>query len=86
MLGRWRFPEVALGAAIAFLAVAGVARADNDGISKLRQTTVTVNPITCTFSQGTPTTNTTNFSFDISWVDPRGRAYFLAERSHGARA
>jgi len=84
MLVRWRFPQVALGLAIASLAFVGAARADNDGISKLSQTTVTVNPITCTFSEGTPTTSTTNFSFDISWVDAANRGYFLAERSHGA--
>ena len=85
MLGRCRrFPQLVLGLAIASLAFAGAARADSDGISKQSQTTLTVQPITCTFSQGTPTTNTTNLSFDISWVDARGRAYFLAERSHGA--
>jgi hypothetical protein len=76
--------HVALGLAIASLAFVGVARADNDGISKLSQTTVTKQPITCTFTEGAPTTNTTNFSFDISWVDPNDRAYFLADRSHGA--
>jgi hypothetical protein len=84
MLGRCRrFPQLVLGLAIASLAFAGAARADSDGISKQSQTTLTVQPITCTFSQGTPTTNTSNLSFDISWIDAPGRAYFLADRSHG---
>ncbi|HEY1505518.1 MAG TPA: hypothetical protein VGF92_14520 [Stellaceae bacterium] len=76
--------QLALGFAIASLACAGVARADSDGITKLSQTTLTVQPITCTFTEGTPTTNTTNLSFDISWIDAADRAYFLADRSHGA--
>jgi hypothetical protein len=69
--------------AFASLALVGTARADNDGISKQSQTTLTVNPITCSFTEGTPTTNTTDLSFDISWIDPADRAYFLADRSHG---
>ncbi len=77
----WQF---ALGLAIASLAFAGAARADNDGISKQGQTTLTAQPITCTFSEGTPSTNTSKLSFDISWVDAADRAYFLADRSHGA--
>src|SRR6185437_9280688 len=84
MIGRqWRTPVVAIGFAIASLALAGTARADNDGISKQSQTTLTVQPITCSFTEGTPTTNTTKLSFDISWVDAADRAYFLADRSHG---
>lgn len=84
MLGRCRrFPQVVLGLAVASLAFAGAALADSDGISKQSQTTLTKTPITCTFSEGTPTTNTTNLSFDISWVDAADRAYFLADRSHG---
>ncbi|HEX4193784.1 MAG TPA: hypothetical protein VHY80_11830 [Stellaceae bacterium] len=70
--------------AIASFALVGAARADNDGISKQSQTTVTKQATTCTFTEGTPTTNTTNFSFDISWVDAADRAYLLADRSHGA--
>ena len=85
MLGRCpNFPQVVLGLAIASLAFAGAAHADSDGITKLSQTTLTKTPITCTFTGGTPTTNTTNLSFDISWVDAADRAYFLADRSHGA--
>jgi hypothetical protein len=79
----WRLSQLALGLAIACLAYAGVARADGDGITKQSQTTVAKTPITCTFTEGTPTSNTTNLSFDISWVDPADRAYFLADRSHG---
>ena len=85
MLGRCRrFPQVVLGLAIASLAFAGAAYADSDGITKQSQTTLTVHPIACTFSQGTPATNTTNLSFDISWIDAANRGYFLADRSHGA--
>lgn len=69
-----------LGAAFA---TAAVAHADSDGLTKLGQTTVPAVPITCHFTEGTPTTNTTSFSFDISWADADARAYLLADRSHG---
>lgn len=84
MLGRWSVPKIALGLAIGSLALVGVARADNDGIGKQNTTNVGAHAVTCTFTEGTPTTNTTNFSFDISWIDAADRAYFLADRSHGA--
>jgi hypothetical protein len=83
MLGRrWRTPFLAVGLAIASVALAGMARADNDGIAFQSKTTLTVQPIKCTFNGGA--TSTTNLSFDISWVDAADRAYFLADRSHGA--
>jgi len=57
--------------------------ADTDNVAL--QTTVPVgnHAITCTF--GT-TTNTTGFSFDISWVDSNAGVYLLADRSHGNTA
>ncbi|HEY3919298.1 MAG TPA: hypothetical protein VGL83_16025 [Stellaceae bacterium] len=79
----WRFSQFALGLAVASLAFTGVARADNDGITKTNQTTVPPSTIACAFTEGTPASNSTFFSFDISWVDPADRAYFLADRSHG---
>lgn len=80
----WPLAGVAIAAFVASIAAAGAARADSDGISKTGQTTVAAQPVTCTFTEGTPTTNTSSFSFDISWVDAPDRAYFLADRSHGA--
>lgn len=70
--------------ALAAIAAQGVARADNDGgVTKTSQTNVAANPITCQFTEGSPTTSTTSFSFDISWIDASNRSYLLADRSHG---
>ena len=71
------------GVVVATLGFGAAKAADTDNITL--QTTVPAGPhaITCTFTEGTPTTNTTGFSFDISWVDPNVRDYLLADRSHG---
>src|SRR5581483_5179492 len=68
--------------ALAAIAAQGIARADNDGgITKVGQTTVPAVPITCKFSS--TLSNTSSFSFDISWVDQAKGIYLLADRSHG---
>jgi len=66
--------------------VIDAAKADTDTITL--QTTVAAgpHPITCTFSEGTPASNTTGFSFDISWIDSNVHSYLLADRSHGFTA
>jgi len=56
----------------------GSAKADTDGI--VLKTKV---PVTAVSSPSCPGFTPTFFSFDISWVDPFVRAYFLADRTHG---
>src|SRR5579862_247128 len=71
-------------ALVASLALIGSARADSDGITKTSQ--VPVPAISSASLPGCTGFTPTSFSFDISWVDPFVRAYFLAERTHGGTA
>jgi hypothetical protein len=85
----WRFglrlsiPVLAGTVLAAFGMIGGAKAADTDNVTL--QTTVLVDPhaITCNFNGGTPSSNTTGFSFDISWVDSNVGIYLLADRSHG---
>lgn len=95
MLGpRIRVPSrhlipIAIGIAIGSLSLAGIARADavgdNDSIANTSNVPVVGHAMACA---QVPTVNTgaswtpSSFSFDISWVDPENRAYYLADRSH----
>lgn len=68
--------------ALGSVVTAGAVRAaDTDGYAKTTQVNVAVHPITCTFSS--TVTNTTNFSFDISWIAQARGEYLLADRTHG---
>jgi hypothetical protein len=95
MLGaRTRLPsrslvQIAVGIAIASMGLAGVARADTDGIANTSNVPVVAHAMACAQvpTVGTGTTWTPSaFSFDISWVDAQNRAYYLADRSHNGVA
>ena len=92
---RWRrlSARFAIGAAVASFAMLGAATAADvdsnpaDGIINSGKVTIAGHPgnlVTCSsvVVAGAPWTPS-SFSFDISWVDPFVRAYFLADRSHG---
>ena len=74
---------LAVGTSLALLPVTGTARADTDNIVNQTQVLPPAVKITCSTHGPEGFTNTTSFSFDISWVDPVDRAYFLADRSDG---
>ena len=95
MLGtRIRLPSrrlipIAIGLAFASIGLVGVARADtvgdSDNIANTSNVAVVAHPMACaqvsTLGTGASWTPS-SFSFDISWVDPENRAYYLADRSH----
>lgn len=58
------------------------AKAD-DNVTKTGQVNV---PAISNSGSGPTGCTPTSFSFDISWVDPRIHAYFLADRTHGENA
>src|SRR5690349_11381694 len=82
--GRRFWAPLAVGAAVASLAMLGTARADTDNIVKTGQ--VNVPAISMSGGGGGVGCTPTSFSFDISWVDPFVHAYFLADRTHGGAA
>jgi hypothetical protein len=73
--------RLALGAAVASVALLGTAKADTDNIVKVGQ--VNVPAISMVGGGGGVGCTPTSFSFDISWIDPYVHAYFLADRTHG---
>jgi len=76
--------RIAVGAALASFGFVGLANADTDGIVLTSKV-----PVPAVSSAGLPGCTgftPTSFSFDISWVDPFVRAYFLADRTHGGAA
>ena len=79
--GRKLLAPLATGALLLSAAGISARAADTDGYAKINQVTVPNVPITCTFSPSI--IDTTNFSFDISWVAEARGEYLLAERSHG---
>ena len=80
---RLSLPLIA-GTAVAVCCLNSTARAaDTDSITQQAAVPVTPHSITCNFSEGAPASNTTGFSFDISWIDSNVHSYFLADRSHG---
>jgi hypothetical protein len=79
---RLALPFVA-GTALAVFGLVGGAKADTDNVTQQASVLVGNHSITCNFSEGTPTSNTTGFSFDISWIDSNVHSYLLADRSHG---
>lgn len=83
--GRF-FSCLVAGLAIASFGTTGTAKADTDGVTLQSPVAVGQHSITCTFTEGAPTSNTTLFSFDISWIDSIDRDYLLADRSHGFAA
>lgn len=82
----WRFGRrlsipLLAGTALAVLGlIAGAKAQETDNVMLKATVPVGVHPITCTFGA---TNNTTQFSFDISWVDSNAGVYLLADRSHG---
>ena len=77
---RSRAAQLAIGAALASVALIGTAKADTDNIVKIGQ--VTVPAVSFTGGGGGVGCTPTSFSFDISWIDPFVHAYFLADRTH----
>ena len=80
-ISKKRLVVTALAAGFALVLGAGRAQAvdDNWGPGTPPMVPVTKVPITCNFA----VPNTTNFSFDISWVNQASGQYLLADRSHG---
>src|SRR6185437_6607172 len=80
-ISKKRLAITALAAGFALTLGAGKAQAVDDGWGPGTPPKVDVTkvPITCNFA----TPNTTNFSFDISWVNQASGQYLLADRSHG---
>jgi hypothetical protein len=64
---------LAVGTSLALLPVVGAARADTDNIVNQTQVLPSAVKITCSTHGPEGFTNTTSFSFDISWVDPMAR-------------
>ena len=81
-IGRKLLAPVAIGALL-LSAAATTAKADSDGIVNTGKVPVTGNLVTCSTVTAPAAWVPSAFSFDISWVDPFLRAYFLADRSHG---
>lgn len=81
--GRRLLAHLAMGALLASVAAIGIAKADFDGIANTGKVAVTGNLVTCGSVTSAAPWTPSAFSFDISWVDPFLRAYFLADRSHG---
>jgi hypothetical protein len=75
--------QLAAGAVVASCAIIGLAKADTDNISNQNQVLLSPAKITCATTGAEAFTNSSSFSFDISWVDAADRAYFLADRSNG---
>jgi hypothetical protein len=75
--------RLTLGALVASVAAIGIAKADSDGIINTGSVPVAGNLFTCSSVAAPQPWTPSAFSFDISWVDPFTRAYFLADRSHG---
>ena len=75
--------------ALAGLAIAGFsfvhsANADTDNIAHVGQVVVAAIPSPGNAGEvGGPACTPSSFSFDISWIDPFTRAYYLADRTHG---
>lgn len=75
--------SILAGVVIATLGFSGAKAQESDNVTLKPPVPVDPHSITCNFTEGTPTSNTTGFSFDISWIDSNVRDYLLADRSHG---
>ena len=75
----------AIGIAIASFALTGVSQAttDDDVFTKITQVNVASTAITCNFAHAKTPTDTSYFTFDISWVGAARGEYLLADSSHG---
>ena len=80
---------IAVGIAVTSLSLVGVARADTDSFANTSNVPVVAHLMACAqvSTAGTGASWTPSaFSFDISWVDAKNRAYYLADRSHNGVA
>ena len=70
--------------AVALIGTGTAQAADTDSIANTSNVPVQGHFFACSQVPAAPGAAWTpsSFSFDISWVDPRLRAYFLADRSH----
>src|SRR5690348_8524443 len=84
MIGRSAFCCALTGLAMAGFSFIHDANADTDGIVHVGQVNVAAIPSSGTAGEvGGTACTPSSFSFDISWIDPFTRAYYLADRTHG---